>query len=147
MSEYPVRVLNLKAKLDLSPLLDDLPLLHRRARRQLIFMLGNQTDNAPSHAERPGLNILLFASLSIKNETLMTWLPCSSYLNPIEQLWSILKRKVYDWGQQFASKEVIWNKIFRVASTMPPFQIRRLTSSVDSKLFRAINKIAVNYVC
>ncbi|XP_076048296.1 uncharacterized protein LOC143029529 [Oratosquilla oratoria] len=115
----------------LSPWLYDLPLLRRR---QLIFM----HDNAPSHAAKATTSFL--ASLGIKGETLMTWPPCSPDLNPIEQLWSILKREVYEGGQQFTSKDALWNKIVAVASTIKPSQIKRLTSSVDSRLLRVISR-------
>lgn len=115
----------------LSPWLYDLPLLRRR---QLIFM----HDNAPSHAAKATGTFL--ASLGFKGESLMTWPPCSPDLNPIEQLWSILKREVYKGGQQFTSKEALWNKIVDVASTVTPSQIKKLTSSVDSRLLRVISR-------
>ena len=115
----------------LSPWLDDLPLLRLR---QLIFM----HDNAPSHAAKATTSFL--ASLGIKGETLMTWPPCSPDLNPIEQLWSILKREVYEGGQQFTSKDALWNKIVYVASRITPSQIKTLTSSVDRRLQRVISR-------
>ena len=113
----------------LSPWLYNLPLLRRR---QLIFM----HDNAPSHAAKATTSFL--ASLGIKDHTLMTWPPCSPDLNPIEQFWSILKRDVYEGGQQFTSKDALWNKIVEVARTITPSQISRLTSSVDSRLIKVI---------
>ena len=113
----------------LSPWLYNLPLLRRR---QLIFM----HDNAPSHAAKATTSFL--ASLGIKDQTLMTWPPCSPDLNPIEQFWSILKRDVYEGGQQFTSKDALWNKIVEVARTITPSQISRLTSSVDSRLIKVI---------
>lgn len=120
----------------LSPWLDDLPLLRRR---RLTFM----HDNAPSHAAKATKSYL--ESLWIKDETLMTWPPCSPDLNPIENFWSILKRGVYEGGRQFTSKDALWNKILEVSRTITPSQIKKLTSSVDNRLFKVIARKG-NYV-
>ena len=114
----------------LSPWLDNLPLLRRR---QLIFM----HDNAPSHASKATASFL--ATLGIKGKALMTWPPCSPDLNPIEQLWSILKRNVYEGGRQFSSKDALWDKIVDAANIITPAQIHKLTSSVDSRLLRVVS--------
>jgi transposase len=91
-------------------------------------------DNAPSCAAKAATSFL--ASLGIKGESLMTWPPCSSNLKPIDQLWSILKREVYEGGQRFTSKDPLSNKIVHVATIITASQIKRLTSSVDEKLQR-----------
>jgi len=111
--------------------LDDLPLLRRS---QIIFM----HDNAPSHSAKATTAYL--ASIDFKGKSLMTWPPCSPDLNPIEQLWSILKRKVYEGGQQFSSKEVLWRKVDEAARAIRPSEIRKLTESMDKRLFKVISK-------
>ena len=70
----------------------------------------------------------------------MTWPPCSPDLNPIEPLWSILKRKVYEGGVQFSSKDALWKRIKEVAAGIIFSQIHGLTSSVDKRLFNVILK-------
>jgi hypothetical protein len=70
----------------------------------------------------------------------MTWPPCSPDLNPIEQLWSILKRRVYEGGVQFTSKDALWEKITSVARTITAAEIGRLTASMDNRLFKVISK-------
>ena len=111
--------------------LSDLPLLEWF---QVILMI----DNAPSRVSKTTTSFL--ASLGINRVTFMTWSPCSLDLNPNEQLWSILKREFYEESQQFTSKDAIWNKIVDIASTITPFKINRLTSSVDSILLRVISR-------
>ena len=115
----------------LSPWLDDLPLLRRQ---QLNFM----HDNTPSHASKATTSFL--ATPGIKERTLMTWPPCSPDLNPIEQLWSILKRNVYTDGRQFTSKDDLWKKIIDAANTITPDQIHKLASSVDNRLIRVLSR-------
>ncbi|MEM9078998.1 MAG: transposase [Bacteroidota bacterium] len=114
----------------LSQWLDDLPLLRRS---KMIFM----HDNAPSHSAKATTAYL--ASIGIKGKSLMTWPPCSPDLNPIEQLWSILKRKVYEGGQQYNSKDVLWRKVEEAARAIRPSEIKKLTESMDKRLFKVIS--------
>lgn len=58
-------------------------------------------DNAPSHAAKIPLKPwLLWAK---REKKIMVRPPSSTDLNPNENLWSILKRKLYEGGQQFTS--------------------------------------------
>ena len=50
-------------------------------------------DNAPSHAEKTTGNYL--QKIGFKNGRVMVWPPFSPDLNPIENLRSIIKTKVY----------------------------------------------------
>ena len=95
-----------------------------------------QQDNAPSHASR-------FTKLGLQARgylvnVKMDWLPQSPDLNPIENLWSILKREVYENGHQFHSKKDIWERIKKVSSEITHRQVHTLTSSVDRRLIDLI---------
>ena len=86
-------------------------------RFKVVFM----HDNAPSHVGMAPTSFL--ESQDFIGETLMTWLPCSPDLNPIEHLWTILKSGVYEGGAQFTSKNALWNKIVNITRAITSCQI------------------------
>ena len=89
-------------KNSLEPWLDKLPLA---TLKKIIVM----HDNALSHAAKATTQFL--HSLGFVNETLMVWTPNSQDLNPIENLWSIIKRHVYANGKHYSSKDDLWMAI------------------------------------
>ncbi|CAI9716493.1 Hypothetical predicted protein [Octopus vulgaris] len=64
---------------------------------------------------------------------LMKWLPCSPDLNPIENLWSVLKRRVYKDGRQFSSKVALWDAIVDAAQSVTQEDIITSTNSMDDR--------------
>ena len=93
-------------------------------------------------------------SLGFVNETLMVWPPNSPDLNPIENLWSIIKRQVYANGKQYSSKDDLWMAIKESAATIPKSTIAKLTDSVNDRLFEVIklhgahvNKQTFSVIC
>ena len=64
-------------------------------------------DNAPSHAVKTIAQFLTLRAFVTK--TLIVWPPKPPDLNPIENLWSIIKRHVYNSGKQYSSKDDLWN--------------------------------------
>ena len=95
-----------------------------------------QQDNAPSHVSCFTKGWL--SSLGITGQRLMDWPPQSPDLNPIENLWSIIKRKVYEKGRQFGNKKELWERILEVSSQISPEVVKKLTSSVDGRLVKLI---------
>ena len=89
-------------------------------------------DNAPSHAAR--FTFAYLQKISFNNEKLMIWPASSADLNPIENLWSILKRKLYSGGQQYRSKNALWKGIRDAAESIEADEIQYLTKSVDGRL-------------
>ena len=63
-------------------------------------------DNAPSYAARYTREAL--TKFRFKEACLMLWPECSPDLNPIKNFWSMLKRKVYEDGKQYSSKNCLW---------------------------------------
>ena len=74
----------------LEPLLEEVPLLRLR---NLIYMHGN----APFHAANATTQYL--ESVGFMNKTMMIWPPNPPDLNPIQNLWSIVKLRVYANGK------------------------------------------------
>ena len=97
-------------------------------RRKIIFM----QDNAPSHAAC--FTIAYLQKVGFNNEKLMIWPASLPDLNPIENLWSILKRKLYNGGQQYRSKDDLWKGIRDAAESIQADEIHNLTKSVDCRL-------------
>lgn len=106
----------------------------RAFKAKMIFM----HDNAPSHAAKN--TVASLASMGIKKEKIMEWPSCSPDLNPIENLWAILKREIYDGGAQYTSKETLWEAILKTSKTVPAETVSILTSSVDRRLLKLIFK-------
>ena len=113
----------------LKPWLEEIPLSRLR---NLIYM----HDNAPSRAAKATTQYL--ESTGFKNKTIMIWLSNSPDLNPIENLWSIVKRRVNADGKQYSSKDALWEAIKEAADSITRSLIRKLTESVNERLFDII---------
>ena len=55
-------------------------------------------DNAPSHAANATTKLLANKGISVNK--LMQWPPASPDLNPEENLWAIVKYRIYNGGRQ-----------------------------------------------
>ncbi len=101
---------------------------------KIIFM----HDNAPSHAAKN--TSVSLAAMGIKGEKLMVWPPSSPDLNPIENLWRILKRKIYEGGRQLASKQQLWEAILTSCKEIQAETLQKLTSSMNARIVKVISK-------
>jgi transposase len=101
-------------------------------KRKCIYM----HDNAPSHASKYTTDFL--ASKGFKDAKLMVWPPASPDLNPIENLWSIVKRKLYEAGKQYNSKKELKEAIKASCRTISPETIKNLTTSMDGRLVKIL---------
>ena len=70
----------------------------------------------------------------------MEWPACSPDLNPIENLWSVLKQTIYANGKQYNSQDALWDAIKEAAAHVSKETINNLTKSVDSRLLKVISK-------
>lgn len=103
-------------------------------KKSMVFM----QDNAPSHASKYSTTFL--AEKGIKGDNLMIWPPSSPDLNPIENLWAILKQRIYMEGQQYATLTSLWETLVAQAALIQPDEILKLTSSMDNRLLRVVAK-------
>lgn len=100
----------------------------------MVFM----QDNAPSHASK--YTTAFLAEKGIKGDNLMIWPPSSPDLNPIENLWGILKQRIYMEGQQYATLTSLWDTLVAQSAQIQPDEILKLTSSMDNRLLRVVAK-------
>ncbi len=102
--------------------------------KKMIFM----HDNAPSHAAHLTKDFL--DSYGFEKSRLMTWPANSPDLNPIEHLWSLMKRRVYAGGHQMHSKAELWEAIQGEMSRLSPKDVQQLTKSMDARLMKVLQQ-------
>ncbi|CAF4321649.1 unnamed protein product [Rotaria magnacalcarata] len=92
-----------------------------------------EQDNAPIH--RAKVNLIWFKSQKIN---VLPWPSLSPVLNPIENLWGILARKVYARGKQFRSKEQLKTAILKSWEEIIIEQFRALVESMPERIFEVM---------
>ena len=93
-------------------------------------------DNAPCHAAKATIKCL--EGLGFKDETLMVWPPNSPDINPIENLWAIIKQRVYADGKQFSTLHELWKAIKLESAAIPHSLVKKLNDSVNDRLLDVI---------
>lgn len=61
----------------------------------------------------------------------MKWPACSPDLSSIENIWNILKGKLYPDGWQFSTKEALWEAVVDDADSITLEEIVTLMNSMD----------------
>ena len=77
----------------------------RKFKKDCVFM----QDNAPSHAPRSTSDFL--AQKGFTGSKLMKWPSSSRDLNPIENMWALVKRELYSGGKQYRNQSELWEAI------------------------------------
>ena len=109
--------------------LEEVPLTRLK---KVVFM----HDNAPCHAAKATIKCL--EGLGFKDKALMVWPPNSPDINPIENLWAIIKQRVYADGRQFSTLPELWKAIQLESAAIPHSLVKKLTDSVNERLFDVI---------
>ena len=68
----------------------------------------------------------------------MSWPASSPDVNPIENMWALLKKELYKGGRQFKSKAGLWDAIQSEIKKIRPQTVKALTNSMDSRLIKII---------
>ena len=100
-------------------------------RKLLVF----QQDNAPAHKSRYTQSWLM--DHDFKEGRLMVS-PNSPDLNPIKNLWAIIKWRIYADGRQFNTLDALWNAVVDACRSIKPCEVRKLTSAIDKRLLKIL---------
>ena len=73
----------------------------------------------------------------------MTQTPDRPDLNPIENLWSLLKQDIYSEGKQYTSLYCVWEAVVAAAQNVDRQQIKTLTDSMNGRHVTVIEKKGV----
>jgi transposase len=92
-----------------------------------------QQDNAPIH--RAKANIQWFRA---KNIQLIEWPALSPDLNPIENVWGILVRRVYADGKQYDSVDDLKNAIIHAWDNISIEELRKHSESMPNRIFEVV---------
>lgn len=92
-----------------------------------------QQDNAPMHTSNSTRQWL-----SDEGVRTMDWPARSPDLNPIENLWGIVARRVYQNGRHYNSKTELRAAIEREWNLVSPETLRNLTDSMVNRMFEVI---------
>ena len=74
----------------------------------------------------------------------MEWPACSPDFNPIENLWRILSRKVYENGKQFEYTLDLKTGIREARNEISIQTIQNLVTSMSSRIFEVIKNSGSN---
>ena len=108
-----------------------LPFFRRNRHQNFVFM----QDNAPIHVSRSTR-----AWLQRKNIPLLDWPANSPDLNPIENLWGILVRRIYAENKQYQNVAELKNAIVAAWHSVDQETIDNLILSMDNRIFQVINR-------
>lgn len=107
------------------------PFLRRHRRKKLSF----QQDNAKIHVSRETM-----AWFDSKNIDVLPWPSCSPDLNPMENIWGILARRVYANKRQFQSVEALKVAIVEAYESIEKSTLENLINSMPNRIFQVINR-------
>ncbi|GBN23970.1 Transposable element Tc3 transposase [Araneus ventricosus] len=99
-------------------------------------------DNAPIHTSNATKNYL-----NSKNVTVLEWPPMSPELNPIENVWCIMSRNVYENGGQFYAVNALKTAIESAWYNLEPEILKTLNMSLEKRVYDVIlnNGKTLNY--
>lgn len=107
-----------------------LPFLRRFRRQKFTY----QQDNASIHVSTATKN--WFRAQKVP---LLDWPACSPDLNPMENLWAALSRRVYANATQYANEQALKRAIVREWNALPASLLQNLVESMDNRICDVIS--------
>jgi len=108
-----------------------IPFLQKYRRRGLVF----QQDNASVHKSKTTLG--WFQRHKV---TVMEWPACSPDLNPMENLWGILVRRVYANHRQYQAQDDLKSAILEAWRELSVDLLQTLINSMPDRIYKVINR-------
>lgn len=105
------------------------PFLEQQQQQQWTF----QQDNASIHVSKETCE--WFRRKNIKQ---LDWPACSPDLNPIENLWGILTRRIYGNNKQYDTVDELKTAILREWENINKDLLKKLVDSMPDRLFECI---------
>ncbi|CAD6191578.1 unnamed protein product [Caenorhabditis auriculariae] len=106
-----------------------LPYLRRRRRANMIY----QQDNTSVHASNYTL-----AWFAANNVVLLDWPACTPDLNPVENLWSVLVRRVYANAKQYTTVKDLKRAIRAEWDGLDKSLLQSLVGSMPNRIFEIV---------
>lgn len=106
-----------------------LPFIRRNRRVKFCF----QQDNAPIHSSNETKQWLTRNKINS-----MDWPACSPDLNPVENIWSFIVRKIYAQNKQYATVNELKNAITKAWDAIPQSIIKNYVVSMPNRIFDVI---------
>jgi len=107
------------------------PFCRRFHRIPLIF----QQDNASIHKSKETM-----AWLGRQKINVLDWPARSPDLNPIENLWGIIVRRIYAENRQFQTVDALKSAIQAAWTSIDRQMIQNLVNSMQNRIFQVINR-------
>ena len=94
-----------------------------------------QHDNARIHVSRETLSWL-----KEKNINFLEWPACSPDINPIENLWGVIVRRIYSNNKQFENCERLKSAIIEAWLAIDTELLKSLVNSMENRIFQLIQR-------
>lgn len=108
-----------------------LPFLRKNRRKKFTF----QQDNAAIHTSKETKQWIKDQKLD-----LLEWPARSPDLNPVENLWGILVRRIYAEGKQYATVDELKAAISEAWENIEKSVLQNLVNSMPNRVFQVINR-------